>query len=38
MATQAIHVYDCMLYKKKCFSVENIDMAMFVDGLGRNEQ
>jgi hypothetical protein len=19
---QAIHVYDCMLYKKKCFSVE----------------
>jgi hypothetical protein len=22
MAAQAIHVYDCMLYKKKCFSVE----------------
>jgi hypothetical protein len=22
MAAQAIHVYDCMLYKKNCFSVE----------------
>jgi hypothetical protein len=22
MAAQAIHVYDCMIYKKKCFSVE----------------
>ena len=27
MATQAIHVYDCMLYKKNSFSVENIDIS-----------
>jgi ribonuclease BN (tRNA processing enzyme) len=47
MAVQAIHVYDCMLHKKKLFfcgkgDISNLQKqelpvaAMFVNGSGRN--